>query len=104
MGVTVPATVPAGLLRAWFDEHLVDDVALFDITRQAASELSAMLLERKRTAADDLERDHWAARRNLVRRQVEGLDPRDRAGLVAQQQAWADEIQALEAESARLSA
>jgi hypothetical protein len=76
---------------------MVDDVALYDITRQAASELSAVLLERKRAAADDVERGHWAARRALVARQADALDPRDRGGLVAQQQAWAEEIQALEA-------
>jgi hypothetical protein len=91
-------------LRAWFDEHLVDDVALFDITRQAASVLSSMLLQRELAASDDLEREHWGARRRLVKQQVGVLVAGDRAGLVAQQQAWADEIQALEAEPVRLSA
>jgi hypothetical protein len=98
-----PETIPAGHLLAWYDEHRVGDVALYDITRQAASVLSAMLLGRKRAAGSDLERELWAARRRLVRQQVGALDPADRAGLVAQQQAWADEIQVLEVGPVRLS-
>jgi hypothetical protein len=94
----VQGAVPAGSLRAWYDEHLVDDVALYDITRQAATVLSSMLLRRGCEAVDDLEVQHWEARRRLVKRQVRALDSGDRAGLVAQQQAWADEIRALEAE------
>jgi hypothetical protein len=96
-----PETGIAQSLLEWFDEHRTDDVALYDITRQAATELSAVLLVRKRAAASDIEREHWEARRELVRRQVDALDPQDRAGLVAQQDAWADEIDALEAKLVR---
>ncbi|MDR1441891.1 MAG: hypothetical protein LBJ02_05825 [Bifidobacteriaceae bacterium] len=97
----VHETVVAQSLLEWFDEHRTDDVALYDITRQAATELSAVLLARKRAAANDVEREHWEARSELVRRQVDALDPQNRAGLVAQQDAWADEIDALEAKLAR---
>ncbi|MDR2252357.1 MAG: hypothetical protein LBD97_00600 [Bifidobacteriaceae bacterium] len=99
-----PGAIPGGSLLSWYDEHRVGDVALYDITRQAASVLSATLLERKRAAPEGLQREHWAARRRLVRQQVEALDPADRPGLVAQQQAWADEIQALQVGLARLGA
>ncbi|MDR1189395.1 MAG: hypothetical protein LBK95_18420 [Bifidobacteriaceae bacterium] len=96
-----PDTVLEQSLLEWFDEHRTDDVALYDITRQAATELSAVLLARKHAAASGIERDHWEARRELVRRQVDSLDPRDRASLAAQQDAWADEIDALEARPLR---
>lgn len=98
MSVMVPSAIPAESARAWYDEHHVDDVALYDITQQAATLLSSMLLARKRHAGDELEREHWAARRRLVKRQAAALNPDDRAELVAQQQAWAHEIQALEAQ------
>jgi hypothetical protein len=74
----------------------VDDVALYGITRQAASILAAMLLQRSLAAAPGLDQDHWGARRRLVKRQVRALDSSDRPGLVAQQEAWAHEIDALE--------
>lgn len=96
MSLMVPQPVPVSGARAWFDEHLVDDVALYDITRQAATLLSSMLLARRRAASTELEREHWAARRRLVKRQADALDPQDRAELVAQQQAWAHEIVVLE--------
>ncbi|HWK20924.1 MAG TPA: hypothetical protein VNR37_09195 [Microbacteriaceae bacterium] len=96
--MTVPSTIPAASARAWYDEHHVDDVALYDITRQAATLLSSILLARKQAAGDELEQEHWAARRRLVKRQAAALNPEDRAELVAQQQAWAHEIQALDAQ------
>ncbi|MDR2567664.1 MAG: hypothetical protein LBC97_16745 [Bifidobacteriaceae bacterium] len=90
--------------RALRDERLADDVALYDITRQAATVLSSLLLQRMRGAEDDAARAVWAARRRLVKRQVLALDPGDRAGLVAQQEAWAAEIDALESAPSRISA
>ncbi|MDR1513430.1 MAG: hypothetical protein LBS56_08120 [Propionibacteriaceae bacterium] len=91
------ATHDAGSPLAWYDEHLVDDVALYDITRQAASVLSSILLRLDLAAADERDREHWAARRRLVKQQVAALRSGDRAGLAAQQEAWADEIRALDA-------
>lgn len=68
-------------------EH-VSDAMVYDIARHTASVLSSILLTRKNTAADDAERDHWAARRRLVKQQVRALDADDRAGLIAQDEVW----------------
>ncbi|MDR2347531.1 MAG: hypothetical protein LBD90_02710 [Bifidobacteriaceae bacterium] len=95
------ATATAGSLLAWYDEHLVDDVALNDITRQAATLLSALLLRRKQACPPGPERERWAARRRLVKEQAEALDPADRAALAARQQEWADEIRSLRGRPAR---
>jgi hypothetical protein len=63
-----------------------------------------MLLQRKWEAEDDASRELWAGRRRLVKQQVLALDSGDRAGLVAQQEAWAGEIDALESMPRRSSA
>ena len=62
----------------------VSDVMLYDIARHTASLLLSLFLNRQREAADEAEREHWAARERLVIRNVEALDPADRAGLIAQ--------------------
>ncbi|HEY5222487.1 MAG TPA: hypothetical protein VIJ18_05485 [Microbacteriaceae bacterium] len=103
MSMTVPSTVPGESLRAWYDEHLVDDVVLYDITAQAATSLSALLVKRQLTAADALEQEHWGARVRLVAQQQRALDPADRAGLIAQQQAWLEEADALAERSTQLA-
>lgn len=90
-----PHSASRELLRAWFDDHLVDDVVLHDITTQAATSLSGILVQRQLSAPDEREAAHWAARARIVKRQVASLDPDDRAGLIAQQQAWLDEARAL---------
>jgi hypothetical protein len=94
MGITVPI-VPTESLRAWYDSHHVDAVVLHDMTEQAARSLAALLIERRRTATDAREREHWDARLRLVRQQQAALDPDNRAGLIAQQQAWLEEADAL---------
>ena len=103
-----PATprrdVLPGSLRAWYDEHRIGDSPLYDITTQAATSLSALLVQRQLAASDGRERDHWAARVQLVSRQQAALDPTDRAGLIAQQQAWLDEADALACEPPAVSA
>jgi hypothetical protein len=68
MGVMVSGVAPEKSMLAWYDEHLVDDVALYDITRQAATVLSAMLLQRGHAVANGLDEQHWEARRRLVKR------------------------------------
>jgi hypothetical protein len=85
-------------LWAWYDEHRIGDSALYDITVQAATSLSGLLVQRQLAAGDVRERTHWAARVRLVSRQEAALDPGDRAGLIAQQQAWLEEADALAAE------
>ncbi len=103
-----PATawpdVSPGSLRAWYDDHRIGDPALYDITAQAATSLSAILTQRQLAAGDGRERDHWAARVRLVSRQQAALDPGDRGGLIAQQQAWLDEADALTREPPAVSA
>lgn len=93
-GASWPDVAP-GELRAWYDDHRISDSALYDITAQAAVSLSALLAKRQLAAGDERERGHWAARIRLLSRQQDGLDPGDRAGLIAQQQAWLDEADAL---------
>jgi hypothetical protein len=94
-GVTSAASGSSVSLRAWYDGHRVDDAVLYDITAQTATSLSAAILTRQRAAANPVEAEHWAARGRLVTQQVNALDPGDRAGLIAQQQAWLDEMDAL---------
>src|SRR5260370_23071223 len=96
--------VSPGSLRAWYDDHRIGDSALYDITAQAATSLSALLVQRQLAASDGRERDHWAARVRLVSRQQAVLDPSDRAGLIAQQQTWLDEADALTPEPPPVSA
>lgn len=73
----------------------VSDAMLYDIARHTASLLTSLFLNRQRDATDDAEREHWAARERLVMQQVQALDPDDRAGLIAQNEAWQDEDRAL---------
>lgn len=95
MSQTVPVAPTTQSARAWYDEALVEDAMVYDITREAATVLSSLLLTRMSEATDDGAREHWAARRRLVKQQTKALDPADRAGLIAQQQAWVHEAQAL---------
>ena len=102
MSVTVPNTTTAESLRAWYDdEPRVSDVALYDITAQGATTLTAVLIERQLATTDERERGYWAARVRLVNQQRAALDPDDRLGLIAQQQAWLDEIDALTGQASR---
>jgi hypothetical protein len=87
------AEAPAPRTRPDFTH--VSDVMLYDIARHTASLLASILLNRQRDATDDAEREHWAARERLVMQQVQALDPDDRAGLIAQNEAWEDEADAL---------
>ena len=94
MSDTTPtAETPAVRTRPDFTH--VSDVMLYDIARHTASLLTALFLNRQRDSTDDAEREHWVARERLVMRQVQALDPDDRAGLIAQNEAWADEDRAL---------
>jgi hypothetical protein len=49
----------------------------------------------RRAASGTIEREHWNARLRLVKQQRAALDPADRVGLIAQQQAWVDEAETL---------
>jgi len=103
-GPSVPRPdVSPAQLWAWYDEHRIGDSALYDITAQAAASLSGLLVQRQLAAGDARERDHWAARVRLVSRQQAALDPGDRTGLIAQQQAWLDEADVLTREPPALS-
>lgn len=95
MNQTVPVAPRVESARTWYDQALVEDTMIYDITREAAAMLSSLLLERMTNAADEGAREHWAARRRLVKQQTKALDPADRAALIAQQQAWVHEAQAL---------
>lgn len=96
--------VPPGSLWAWYEEHRIGDSVLYDITAQAAASLSGLLVQRQLAASDVREGDHWAARVRLVSRQRAALDPNDRGGLIAQQQAWLHEADALTREPPAVSA
>ena len=87
-------------LRAWYDQHRIGDEVLYDITTQAATSLAALLVQRQLGASNDRDREHWAARAHLVTQQQAALDPDDRDGLVAQQQAWLDEAASLAKQAA----
>jgi len=87
--------IPPGGLRAWYDDQHINDAVLYDITAQAAASLAALLAQKQLAAAEERERGHWAARVRLVAQQKAALPPNDRAGLIAQQQAWLHEAQAL---------
>ncbi|WP_028707706.1 hypothetical protein [Propionicicella superfundia] len=87
------AGAPAARTRPDFTH--VSDVMLYDIARHTASLLTSILLGRQRAATDDADREHWVARERLVMQQVRALDPDDRAGLIAQNEAWEDEASAL---------
>ncbi len=91
------ADVSPGSLWSWYEEHRIGDAVLYDMTVQAATSLVALLVQRQVAATEAREREHWAARVRLVSQQQAALDPDDRAGLVAQQEAWLDEADALTA-------
>jgi hypothetical protein len=80
------AAVPAMGARSGFDH--VSDVMVYDIARHTASVLCSVLLVLKDTAGSDTVREHWAARRRLVKQQVKTLDVADRAGMIAQNEGW----------------
>lgn len=73
-------------VRSGFDH--VSDAMLYDIARHTASVLSSLLLNLKNEASDVAEREHWAARRRLVKKQITTLDVHDRAGIIAQDEVW----------------
>lgn len=102
MSATISGPTLADSLRAWYDnEPPVSDVALYDITAQGATTLTSVLIERRLATTDDFERGYWAARVRLVNQQRDALDPDDRLGLIAQQHAWLDEIDALTSQASR---
>lgn len=73
----------------------VSDVMLYDIARHTASLLIAELIARSDAATDESDRERWEARLRLVDEQAAALNPADRAGLIAQNEAWDDESHAL---------
>lgn len=83
---TLTATAKTPPTRPDYDH--VSDVMLYDIARHTSSVLSSILLSLKNDASDDAEREHWAARRRLVKQQVKTLDVNDRAGIIAQDEVW----------------
>lgn len=96
MSQMVPASAaPAGPPEVWHDEQIVEDVVLYDMARHRATVLSSLLLQRQRAAGSEFDREHWAARRRLVKQQAKSMSAEDRAGVIAQHQAWSHEIQAL---------
>jgi len=102
MSVTIPSATPAEPLRVWYDdEPRVTDVAPYDMTAQGATALGCVLIERQLATTDEREREYWAARVRLVNQQRTALNPDDRLGLIAQQQAWLDEIGALTGQATR---
>lgn len=66
----------------------ISDAMLYDIARHTASVLSSTLLNLSDAAADDAEREHWEARRRLIKQQTKALDPDDRAVMIAQDEVW----------------
>ena len=79
-------TAPAAQARP--DYTGISDAMLYDIARHNASILSAKLLRLSDTAGSDEMRDHWAARRRLVKQQARALNPEDRAEIIAQDEVW----------------
>ncbi len=88
-------TADAPVARTRPDFTHVSDVMLYDIARHTASLLIAELLTRSDAAPDESDRERWEARLRLVDEQVAALNPADRAGLIAQNEAWDDESHAL---------
>jgi hypothetical protein len=80
--------VPVSLRHTGAGFAGVSDVMVYDIARHTASVLSSLLLSRKNQSVDGVEREHWAARRRLVKQQVAALDAGDRAGVIAQDEVW----------------
>lgn len=96
MSQMIPANRTAGgLPEEWADEQIIEDVVLYDMARHRASVLSSLLLQRQRSATTGFHRRHWRARRRLVKQQAKTMSAEDRAGMIAQHQAWSHEIQAL---------
>ncbi len=88
-------TADAPVARTRPDFTHVSDVMLYDIARHTASLLIAELIARTDAATDESDREQWEARLRLVDEQVAALNPDDRAGLIAQNEAWDDESHAL---------
>lgn len=79
-------TAPAPQARP--DYTTVSDAMLYDIARHNASVLSAKLLKLSEGADTDQMREHWDARRRLVKQQTRTLNPDDRAEMIAQDEVW----------------
>lgn len=88
-------TAEAPVARTRPDFTHVSDVMLYDIARHTASLLIAELIARSDSAQNQDDRERWEARLRLVDEQVAALHPGDRAGLIAQNEAWDDESHAL---------
>ncbi|MCL6423573.1 hypothetical protein Bequi_09280 [Brachybacterium sp. JHP9] len=88
-------TADAPVARTRPDFTHVSDVMLYDIARHTASLLIAELIARADAATDESDQEQWEARLRLVDEQVSALNPDDRAGLIAQNEAWDDESHAL---------
>ncbi len=88
-------TADAPVARTRPDFTHVSDVMLYDIARHTASLLIAELIARSDAATGESDRERWGARLRLVDEQVAALNPADRAGLIAQNEAWDDESHAL---------
>lgn len=69
---------------------------LYNATMQTASSLDGLLVALWREADSDDERTHWVARKALVDDQRHAVDPHDRAGMVAQQEAWMEQFYMLQ--------
>ncbi|CAG7600792.1 hypothetical protein ACFPZL_02115 [Leucobacter soli] len=79
-------TAPAPQARP--DYSGVSDAMLYDIARHNASVLSAKLMRLSDAADSDEMREHWAARRRLVKQQARVLNPEVRAEIIAQDEVW----------------
>ncbi len=85
-------------LHAWYDQHYVDDIVLYDITAQTATSLAALIIGRRCRAADEADRTRWDAELRRVDQEKATLDPEDRAALIAQQHAWLQQARMLDRE------
>ena len=92
-GTILIADAPAPRTRPDFTH--VSDVMLYDIARHTASLLIAELIARADAATNESDREQWEARLRLVDEHVAALNPDDRSGMIAQNEAWDDESHAL---------
>ena len=88
-------TADAPVARTRPDFTHVSDATLYASARHPASLLIAELIARADAATDESDQEQWEARLRLVDEQVSALNPDDRAGLIAQNEAWDDESHAL---------
>lgn len=102
MSVTPRSAAAAESLRGWYDDKPpVSDVALYDMTTQGATTLASILIGHQLASTDERKHEYWTARVRLVNQQRDTLKLDDRLGLIAQPQAWLDEIDALTGEGTR---